>query len=100
MIREKSRNHVPMSLLKIKTLKPKKVNQITFLNQHSEQVMKDEFFGFGNSSKIDNINIEFISSQNLVTVVQVLPSSVINGMKIQVSTTKRKNYLNTICSLE
>jgi len=40
--------------------------------------MKDEFFGFGNSSKIDNINIEFISSQNLVTVVQVLPSSVIN----------------------
>jgi len=40
--------------------------------------MKDEFSGFENSSKIDNINIEFISSQNLVTVVQVLPSSVID----------------------
>jgi len=34
--------------------------------------MKNELFGFGNKIKIDNIDFEFISSKNLVTVVQVL----------------------------
>jgi len=40
--------------------------------------MKNELPAFENNSKINNIYFDFISSKNLVTVVQVLPNSVIH----------------------